>query len=300
MSILDINADVLPFLQLSADDSFGNVARIQAQAEQYFKTYCGRNFEQTAMKEVIRRNNDLSVFLKEYPVISVQKLAVGRQTALTVSNSNSATTAQVAVTATGITLAYNYGTPTTLLFSSYATMAAMAAAVNSAGSGFSAVVTAGYDQTLSSELVLQTSLECINSASGELAVPAQGLSGYQLNELTGEITTDCTGDPVGSHYMTGGVCIEAISVRPSVHVPFLHVRTPALIYAYYTAGYAPGSVPDDLKLGILALIKSTYDRVNEGTLGVTMYRIEGLQKMMRDALPPETQAVLDIYKRRRF
>ena len=138
------------------------------------------------------------------------------------------------------------------------------------------------------------SVECINNTSVELAVPAQALSGYQLNELTGEITA---GDnPVASSF----IGVDAMSAREPLIVPWAQVQPTAIIYAYYTAGYSPGSVPDDLKLGILALIKSTYDKVNEGTLGVTMYRIEGLQKMMRDALPPETQAVLDLYKRRRF
>jgi len=269
--ILDINTDVLPFLQLSADDAYGNVARIQSECEQFIKSYCGRNFEQTLVKEVVRRQPGESVFLKEYPVVSVQKLAIGSATALLVSNSNATTTAQVSVGSSGVSVSYNYGVGAQFLFASYATVAAITAAINTAGAGWSASVVAGFEQALSSELLPQMALECINGNSAGLAVPNRALSDYRINELTGEVEfpiADC-GSPQNDY-----------------------------IHAYYTAGYSP--IPADLKLGLLALIKSIYDRVNEGTLGVSMYRIEGLQKLMNDDVPNQTRDVLELYKKRRF
>jgi len=284
--ILDLNADVLPFLQLAGDDAYGNVARIQAECEQFVKTYCGRNFEQVAMREILHHKSGESVFLKEFPVLSVQKLAVGKRAALLVVNSYTTTTAQVSVSTTGVTISYNYGTPTTILFSYYTTLSAIAAALNTAGSGWSASVVAGFEQTLSSELIPQMSLECINSTSVELGVPKQALSYYHLNELTGEISTGGL-ETRPYHIDDGGY--------PEFDLENLHHH---FIYANYTAGYSP--IPDDLKLGILALIKSVYEKATEGTLGVTMYRIEGLQKLLRDDLPGETGHILELYKRRRF
>jgi hypothetical protein len=284
--ILDLNADVLPFLQLAVDDAYGNVARIQAECEQFVKTYCGRNFEQVAMMEILHHKTGASVFLKEYPVISVQKLAVGKTTALLVANSNTTTTAQVSVSTSGVSIAYNYGAPTTVLFSSYTTLSAIAAAIIAAGSGWSASVVAGFEQTLSSELIPQMSLECINNTSVELAVPKQALSNYHLNELTGEVST-------------GGLETRPYLDDDRGYPDFdLEHRHHHFIYANYTAGYSP--IPADLKLGILALIKSVYEKANEGTLGVTMYRIEGLQKLLRDDMPGETGHILELYKRRRI
>jgi hypothetical protein len=174
------------------------------------------------------------------------------------------------VGSSGVSVSYNYGAVTVFLFAGYTTLTAIVAAINAEGAGWSASVVAGFEQTLSSELVPQTALECINNTSVQLAVPRQALSGYWLNELTGEIST-------------GGFETRPYSEN---------------VYANYTAGYSP--VPADLKLGILAFIKSIYDRANEGTFGVSMYRIEGLQKLMNDDVPNQTRDVLELYKRRRF
>lgn len=289
--ILDLNADVLPFMQLSADDGYGNVARIQGECETFFQSYCGRNFVSTAMQEIIRRVPGESIWLKEYPVISVQKLAVGSITALTVTNSNATTTAQVSVTATGVTLSYNYGAATSFLFATYTTLTALVAAINAAGSGWSASVIPGYEQTLSTELIPQMSLECINNTTAELAIPRQALSGYHLNSLTGEIDLVNGQNQSLGGYPTG----RGVGRYPDFDLD--HHR-PEFIYANYTGGYAV--IPNDLKLGILGLIKSVYDRVNEGTFGVSMYRIEGLQKIMNEDVPTQTRDMLELYKRRRF
>lgn len=287
--ILDLNADVLPFLQLSADDSFGNVARIQAECEAYFQSYCGRNFVVTTMREIIRRNPEESVFLKEYPVVSVQKLAIGSQSALTVTNSNSTTTAQVSVSATGVSLSYNYGTATILSFSNYATLAALASAINAAGNGWSGSIVAGFENYLSSELVPQMTLECINNTSASLAVPNHALTGYQLNELTGEVI------------FLGGGAIQALRENHAFgrdcSVETAYTPSKENIYAYYTGGYA--AIPYDLKLGILTLISSVYDKANEGLLNLKTFKIESLAKDLLE-VPSETRAVLELYKRRRF
>lgn len=288
--ILDLNADVLPFLQLSADDAYGNVARIQSDAESFVKSYCARNFEVVAMQEVVELANEPSFWLKEYPVVSVQKMAVGEDSALTVTNSNTATAAQVSVTSTGVSLSYNYGAATVLLFATYANLTALANAINSAGNGWSAIVTGGFEQTLSTELIPQFNLEAINSAQVQLAVPRQALAGYRLNNLTGEVVTGRI------NLGQGGYIARRF---PGVYPDFdMEHDRPQYAYAYYTAGYA--TIPNDLKLGVLVLIQSVYDKVLDGSFGVTSYRLGGVQKIVKEDIPGETRAVLDLYKRRRF
>lgn len=288
--MLDLNADVLPFLQLAADDAYGNVARIQADCESFFKSYCARNIEVIAMQEVIELTNEPSFWLKEYPIISVQKMAVGEDAALTVTNSNTATTAQVSVSATGVSLSYNYGTATVLLFSTYTTLTALANAINAAGNGWSATVTGGFENTLSTELVPQFSLEAINSAQVALTVPRQALAGYRLNQQTGEVRADRWNSEQG-----GFVTRRFPGVYPDFDME--HDR-PRYAYAYYTAGYA--TIPPDLKSGVLTLIQAVYGKVLDGSFGVTSYRLGGLQKIVKDDMPGESQRILDLYKRRRY
>lgn len=304
MSILALSTDVLPFMQMSADDSYGNVARLQGHCEQYFKTYCGRNFEQTAIKEVVRFNRNSSVFLEEYPVTAVTKISTGRLAAITVQNSNTLTSALATVTATGVSLSYNYGTATTLLFATYTSLSTLAAAINAAGNGWSATVLAGYETCLSVELITIFAAEAINNTQVNLYIPRQSLSQYDLDDDTGEITTPSVFSGDSDRYDFSGqypVATDMMLSRfPPLSMQFWWMaRQYGFVYVNYTAGYTSGNVPQDLKFGILAMIQNAYTDLNESTFGVKQFRIEGYMRVAED-LPPETKFALELYKRRRM
>ena len=271
MSIV-ASADMLDFLELAADDSFDNVARVQAGVEEYVKNYTGREWESADFKEEFLFNYGYSIFLKNTPITKITKIAVGTDTALTITNSNDETSAIVNVSTAGVVLTYN-GSDTAgdYTFATNTTISALATAIGSAGSGWSATVTSGFSSYQSTELIPRYGAEAIKSTQVALYVPAQGLTDFTVEEETGEIFR--------------GLSFENC---PKV-------------FANYTGGYSSVTMPADIQHAIMVMVKYVYGKLTSNRFGVDQCSVAGISAVFtKDGLPKEAEGILNMYRKGRF
>jgi len=279
MSIVSLSTEVLPFLELSADDSFSNVARVQAGVEQYVKGFCGREFESTTYKEIHRDVDTESLFLKQFPVLTINRLSFGTDSALTIWNTNTDTSAIVNVSSTEIVLTYNgVDDSADLTFATNKTINSLVTAINAIGSGWTAEAVSGFGNYQSTELIKRFGAETIKSTRVSLKVPDTGIQNYEVDESNGEISF--TKDTKFHSTNFSGI-------RSFYMVP--------IVYCNYTAGYTSTTMPDDLKLAILKIIKLVYSRIEEELEGVTDFTVDKIRKSIDD-LPADAIKILYLYK----
>jgi hypothetical protein len=156
-------------LGLSAAQLTSLPAAITAASEA-IERHCRRRFARADYDLVEEVGWDGTVLLGQYPVNGVSRIATGRRGALTVVNADDSTNQRATVafsysgsadletglTPTGITLsrvASGATSSSTLLFATYPTLQALAAAVVAVGSGWTASVESGYALWASADLV---------------------------------------------------------------------------------------------------------------------------------------------------
>jgi hypothetical protein len=119
---------------------------------------CCRTLIQTTYTEYLSGGNYPydQVFLKEFPVIAITRLATSPRSALTVTaDSNTNQRATIATTATGVTLtrvASGVSTSSSLTFATYPTITALAAAISALSGGWTATVQGPYALWSSADL----------------------------------------------------------------------------------------------------------------------------------------------------
>jgi len=248
MSLLSLTTDVLPYLKMAADDSYGNVSRIHLAMEKYAETCCNRVFESDTYEEKIPSFVGGNVNLKNYPIISVSNVTTELLRVVRVRNTNAYTTATVQVTSTGVILAYN-GAVNTVLFSAYSTLGAVVTQINAVGSGWDAqIASSAYAGILSTSLMLEYGQAAIDNREVWLTVLGANI-GYTILDADAGVLN--TAPP-----------FAYTSVARTLDRP---------LYVVYTAGYTV--IPKDLKQAILTLIAYQYGRVMAGAEGVNSFSI---------------------------
>ena len=149
--------------------------------------FCRRNFDTQTYDELYNGTGDRRLALRQFPVVSVARVAYGPIPVLRVSNTSpSNQRATVAVTSTGLSLTrVASGTSTTdtsVTWASYPTLTQAAVAVNALGNGWSAVVADGsYANRAASDLrAPQGALNAMN-VQAPLLLHAQELTGFDLD-----------------------------------------------------------------------------------------------------------------------
>ncbi|MCK5617727.1 hypothetical protein KAR91_88500 [Candidatus Pacearchaeota archaeon] len=285
MSIVDFNTDLLPFLEASADDSFGNIARVQAGVEEYFKSFTGREWETGTFKEETaynHRDHRHSVFVNNPPITKITKVAVGTETALTITNTNTSTSAIVNVSNLGVTLTYN-GTDTVgdFTFATNTTISSLATAINGAGSGWSATVTSGFESYLSTELVPRFGAEAIDSTDVEIKLPSQGLSNFEVNADTGEIY-NLSGNSNGFRSISSGVLGSKI-------------------YVHYAGGYSTSTMPNDVKHAVMTMVSYIYKKLISGKFGIEQCSVAGISATFtKDGFPKDVMDTMNRHRKVRL
>src|SRR5437899_2630134 len=109
--------------------------------------WCGCTFVSTPYDEVFDGCSDPELMLEHYPILSIDRVAYAPTAVLRVQNTSaSVQRATVQVTSTGLTLARvasGVSTTDTATFAANVTLAALAAAVNALGNGWSASLVSG-------------------------------------------------------------------------------------------------------------------------------------------------------------
>jgi hypothetical protein len=128
--------------QTSGGPYDGLISTLITACSDAIEKYCRRDFYSRFYDELFNGNGDRRLMLRQYPIQSIQSVRYRPVTVLKVINSNYAVVqARVQVTSTGLTLTSVTGgatTTTNLAYSSYPTLAQMAAAINAISVDWSA------------------------------------------------------------------------------------------------------------------------------------------------------------------
>lgn len=266
------SADILAFLEVSADDSYGTIAAIHAGVEQFVNGYCNRTFEDATYKEFYNGTGMSQLVLRQSPINSIARVSLGSQNVMMIKNTNEYTSAVVSVTDTNLVLAVDGGASTSLAFATYATLSSLIAAVNAVGGGWFAELSSNDYATFKSQYLFKSGgKEVINSQWMNLIAPYMVLIEYDDIHPTAPIINRRNGWPKGNRN----------------------------IYIEYNAGYT--TVPADLQYAVKILAKAAYAKHQECTFGVGSYSIAGVSKAFEgigvSSMPNEAKMILDRHRR---
>jgi hypothetical protein len=231
--------------------------------------YCNRKFNQQELDEV-KRADQFSRYFLDFPVVKISRFLTEQYQGITIQNT-SAQTSSVAVTSTGISLVHitsGTRTNTTLLFSDYATLTLMAAAVTAVGSGWSASVTdSTYNAYPSSDLVEGQAATC--ASENYLYFWKESALQFEVNNDTGVVSTG-----VWKH-------------------------SPARFI--YTVGWATDDVPEDLKMVLAFMVVDAFNgsmgTIKSEKIGDYSYSLDSATDQIQK-LPVSHRAILDSYRDR--
>lgn len=106
--------------------------------------FCNRDFSSTTYDELYDGLNQYRLVLRQFPIISISRVAYGPVSILRITNTSSSNQrATVQVTATGLSLvrvASGSSTTSTLAFGTYTTLSSVATAVTALGNGWTGTV----------------------------------------------------------------------------------------------------------------------------------------------------------------
>lgn len=261
--------------QAAAEDPTDIVDTINDGVDKWVKEYCQRDFEETTYtKKLYDGEGSPYLFLKQYPIISVERLAIGTINGIKVHNASAdATRATVTVNNTGLVLTITGGANAgsdTLLFADYATLTLLAAAITDivdVTTGLSkdwtaSVVNSSYAGHASSELLPRYGAYCGGATWAYLEMPDEPLTDFKVYPDKGIV------------YYSGGFSDVIID---------------------YTAGYA--TLPEDLKLAVSMLVKMIYDRRGQEVFGVEQFSLGYVRSVLTKEMPDEVREILSRYRK---
>src|SRR5574343_1612502 len=256
-------------------DPSTEVLELRDAIEAYIQKECRRTFASTTHTlERYDGTGNRYLYVKNYPITNVAQLSIGTQDGIWLWNTSTDTLATVSVTSTAVVLNKD-GASDTLLFSDYATLALIAAAISSAGDGWQAqVISSTYNSYKSTQLIKRFGASAINNNYVYLQIPYTPLYNFEVYENEGKI------------YYSGGFG----SGRNNVFIT-------------YTAGYS--TVPDDLQYLIKVAVKHNYNISQNGFTGLSAYRLGDLSftfdkgnESSTYSIPKEVTPILAKYKKR--
>lgn len=258
---------VLKFLgleELATEDK--NLDLIISSVEAWIQTvYCRRAFEDVSYKERYDGTGTDTLLLDYYPIITLNRLSIGTDDAISVKNTNTGGHASVSVSSTVVSL-YKDGSTTTLSLTTYSTMTLLVDAIN-AQSGWSAALMDSTIASFPSTFLLEKfGLQCIDNNYVYLQMPDEGEEDFEVFPKEGKIVL-YSGFPEGTRN----------------------------VFVDYSAGYA--IIPSDLQLATLILIKHVYQKRSEESWGVANYSISGMSVTFEQDLPLQARQILNGYKR---
>ncbi len=213
----------------AGDDDDALIANIIDRASAEIETICSRYFNTANYAGWFDGNGVQAIYLDNWPVTAVTRVSTGKLSVLGVwCNSTSITHASARVTANSLIMVHTDSTgttTTTLAFSTYTTIAALAAQIDATGSGWGSQ-NMSYGTYLTTDLIELPAMYCLNQYA-YLLHPYQALNDYLCEEDSGRL------------FYQGGFA-----------------RGSQNIYVEYTGGYP--TVPFDVEQACLMLVAYTY------------------------------------------
>ena len=176
-------------LAATADEETTLAALVSA-CSRAVQVFCKREFNSQSFDELYRGVDDDKLLLRQYPIISVERVAYNPAAVLRVTNTSAANQrATAAVTSTGITLVRvasgTVTTDTSVTFAGNATINAVATAINALGNGWSASAVANYGLRASADLrAIQGARNALNFQA-EFRIHVDDLSEYEIDASRG-------------------------------------------------------------------------------------------------------------------
>lgn len=259
--------NLIEFLEADHETETNIVSVIQEGVESWVKSYCHHEFESTAYYEFYNGGGDY-LYLDHYPVISINRISSGRRNAIIIKNTESGTYATVSVTSTGLVLVKDGVSNSTISFAAYTTMADIVSAINLIGSGWEAeIYHSDFNTYISTDLLKVYGKSTIDNNRVYLEIPEESIDDFEVDISTGEL------------FRIGGWSKGYNN-----------------IYVEYTAGRS--TIPEDIKLAVMIICRSIYQKRNEETFGVDNYGIGDIRiAHEKGEIPKEAMGILDRHRK---
>ncbi|NIM60000.1 MAG: hypothetical protein GTO16_13830 [Candidatus Aminicenantes bacterium] len=255
---------------ITSDDDNKLLEELIARASDFIEYYLARKLKSRIYTHE-RYDGDGKdyLFVENYPITAVERLSIGTLDAIRVYYGVDVFNAYARVSTTGVTLVVDGTAGSELTFSSYATLATMATAINGQTSWTGSVAISDYNSWPSALLYPQQNIYAVESY-GYLKVPDEPIYDYRLDANRGMI-----------YYSTGfdsGV---------------------QNIFLTYTAGYTASTMPGAIKQACFDLVKFKYeDRQGDPNMKSEKKGDYSYTRMdLEDALPKSLKLELAMFRR---
>jgi hypothetical protein len=186
----DLITTALAIEQLASFDTADTtlLGHMVSACSAFAEKWCRRTFTATSYEELYIGDGDTVLLLNQYPIISVSRVACNLQSVLSVNYGGSAARATVAVAPTGLTMvsvASGVATTSSLLFATYVSITALAAAVNAVSGWVATVQASAYGGLPSSDLLAQQGAFNANNVNAALQVHVSDLDHYRIDAERG-------------------------------------------------------------------------------------------------------------------
>jgi hypothetical protein len=206
-------------------DSASLIIDLKTSFEESLKKECRRTFEETSYTlEKYDGKGTRNLYLKNYPIITLDRLVVGATEVIKVRNTNTYKNASDSILTTGLRLVKDGISNSTVTFAANTTMNAIVAAITALGGGWEAsIVSTIYGSYKSTELLPLFGYNCIDSNWIYLKIPyATGAEyEFEVDQNTGIINRSF---PFPNGFRN--------------------------IFVDYSAGYSADDMPEDIKTAI--------------------------------------------------
>ena len=166
-----------------------------AAVSKTIENHCWRTFATTSYDELYPGNGGRELVLRNYPLVSVERVAHDPAPVLRVTNTSaSVQRATVKVTATGLELirvASGVSTTSTILFVDQVTLSALATAITALGNGWSgSVVESAFNLRASADLRALQGAFNAKDVNADLKMHTDELTAFSADAQTGILTRD--------------------------------------------------------------------------------------------------------------
>lgn len=257
--------------QAATEDPTDIVDTILDGVDSFIRGYCDREFESASYKEYQNGNDKQNLFLKQYPIISISRLSIGRNDGIKVNNTGTASYATASVTSTGVVLNKD-GTNSAnspLLFTANVTLTDMVTAIGNETGWQAEVINSNYASFASTELIEIMGLQCLDATWAYLEIPDEPESDFDVYAEEGYL------------FKGGGFARGHRNIRVD-----------------YVAGFSSTDMPDRLKLAVKILVKFIYQKREEEVFGRKQYGLGNVRATLEAEMPGECRLILDGYRRR--
>jgi hypothetical protein len=181
--------------RVTTSDEDATIAALITAVSRAIENYCWRTFAVTIYDELYPGSDRRELVLRNYPLVSVERVAYGPMPVLRVTNTSSSNQrATVKVTSVGlelISVASGVATTNDILFSAQPTLTALAAAITALGNGWTGIVLdPANDLRASADLrALQGAFSAMN-VNADLKMHLSELSAFNVDAERGLLKSD--------------------------------------------------------------------------------------------------------------